>query len=130
MQEQQEPSVNDILSSIRQILSNKIEDDTAGETIVENETISEKMKQPVSEMTQDFSCMTDVFLLTPQMRVDGGKSAENISKPISQSVEKSVMPQVSETDIKPMVQEWLDKNLPSLVEKIVAEEVRRIFNKR
>ena len=48
----------------------------------------------------------------------------------SQTQEMSAMPVVQEADIKPMIQEWLDKNLPALVERIVAEEVRRIFNKR
>ena len=36
---------------------------------------------------------------------------------------------LSEVDVKRMVQTWLDKNLPTLVERIVTEEVRRIFNK-
>ncbi|MBO7258293.1 MAG: DUF2497 domain-containing protein [Alphaproteobacteria bacterium] len=40
------------------------------------------------------------------------------------------MPDIKEADIKPMIQDWLDKNLPTLVERVVAEEVRRIFNKR
>ena len=127
MQEQQEPSVNDILSSIRQILSNKIEETPSDE--VAEHAVSPETQSPETE-NLNLSCATDVFLLTSQMRTDGGKSDENTLEPACEAITQPVMPDVSESDIKPMVQEWLDKNLPALVEKIVAEEVRRIYNKR
>ena len=159
--QEQEPTVNDILSSIRQILSNKIEDGS-GE-VASSDTGNEAVENVVDEQEQALMQATDVYVLMPDMRVAQGggdtdcvSSAQIVSsndmpyeqpmsfdekKPTqsafvselqmkSQTQEMSAMPVVQEADIKPMIQEWLDKNLPALVERIVAEEVRRIFNKR
>ncbi len=136
--QEQEPSVNDILSSIRQILSNKIEDDAPSSESGVGTLSSVASTPEVTEDAPDLSDVSNVFLLTPQMRTDGQTDVPVHSAIVdSQSAHQSdgkegdvFTPTVSEQDIKPMVQDWLDKNLPALVEKIVAEEVRRIFNKR
>ncbi len=171
--QEQEPSVNDILSSIRQILSNKIEDEnTETQNVDEPNGIS---ATAVDEQEQALMQATDVYVLMPNMRVaqEGGAQPSEPVKPASaQSLSSGDMPyeqpmivdtpksseqktpaepqltygkgetpaqtqpmnasipDMCETDVKPMIQEWLDKNLPALVERIVAEEVRRIFNKR
>ena len=162
--QEQEPSVNDILSSIRQILSNKI-DDGNNEEVVANNT-NESSASTVDEQEQALMEATDVYVLMPDMRVTQSETAQPsvssnvVSQPdissndmpyeepmivgqervepvreIPQSVHSQptktpVLPDIKETDIKPMIQDWLDKNLPALVERVVAEEVRRIFNKR
>lgn len=162
--QEQEPSVNDILSSIRQILSNKI-DDGNNEEVVANNT-NESSAPTVDEQEQALMEATDVYVLMPDMRVAQSETAQpsvssntvlqpNISsndmpyeepmivgqervepvreipQPVqSQPTETPVLPDIKEADIKPMIQDWLDKNLPALVERVVAEEVRRIFNKR
>ena len=160
----QEPSVSDILSSIRQILSDKIETETNG---VENS--QGRVTNPVEGANSQSNVSDEeVFVLTSQMRVSDEKMIQNIhgmqSTVSSEGLEKSSFGQssypsapppaafgihntmslsqveahpdkmdnspVQDIDIKPMVQAWLDKNLPQMVEKIVSEEVRRIFNKR
>ena len=163
--QEQEPSVNDILSSIRQILSNKIEDGS-GE-IASSNTVSETVENPVDEQEQALMQATDVYVLMPDMRVAQSEPAQTsvssntilqpdtssndmpyeepmivgtqendilemeTPQPVcAQSTDTSVLPDIKEADIKPMIQDWLDKNLPTLVERVVAEEVRRIFNKR
>lgn len=162
--QEQEPSVNDILSSIRQILSNKI-DDGNNEEVVANNT-NESSASTVDEQEQALMEATDVYVLMPDMRVAQSETAQPsvssnvVSQPdissndmpyeepmivgqervepvreIPQSVHSQptktpVLPDIKEADIKPMIQDWLDKNLPALVERVVAEEVRRIFNKR
>ncbi|MBQ9738309.1 MAG: DUF2497 domain-containing protein [Alphaproteobacteria bacterium] len=162
--QEQEPSVNDILSSIRQILSNKI-DDGNNEEVVANNT-NELSAPTVDEQEQALMEATDVYVLMPDMRVAQSETAQPsvslnaVSQPdissndmpyeepvivgqervepvreIPQSVhsqptETLALPDIKEADIKPMIQDWLDKNLPALVERVVAEEVRRIFNKR
>lgn len=199
--QEQEPSVNDILSSIRQILSNKIDEkdvkstgdvdsviNSPSQSVVEDEKVSE----------DKLSETEDVFILTQAMQIQNevkktpsvSQSGQNISlqaetassssapkisfqgvsMPCSDSQEFAPddayifsewkqpvgisdgtsqrekvgdvthvqrnnetvaqktfeMPQV---DVKQMVQAWMDKNLPTMVERIVTEEVRRIFNK-
>ena len=162
--QEQEPSVNDILSSIRQILSNKI-DDGNNEEVVANNT-NESSAPTVDEQEQALMEATDVYVLMPDMRVAQSETAQpsvssntvlqpdissndmpyeepmivgqervepvrEIPQPVqSQPNETPVLPDIKEADIKPMIQDWLDKNLPALVERVVAEEVRRIFNKR
>ena len=162
--QEQEPSVNDILSSIRQILSNKI-DDGNNEEVVANNT-NESSAPTVDEQEQALMEATDVYVLMPDMRVAQSETAQpsvssntvlqpdissndmpyeepmivgqervepvrEIPQPVqSQPTETPVLPDIKEADIKPMIQDWLDKNLPALVERVVAEEVRRIFNKR
>lgn len=162
--QEQEPSVNDILSSIRQILSNKIDENGEGGA---SDVMPETVANEVDEQEQALMEATDVYVLMPDMRVTQSETAQpsvlsnavlqpDISSndmpyeepmivgtqendtPImkipqsvhSQPTETPVLPDIKEADIKPMIQDWLDKNLPALVERVVAEEVRRIFNKR
>ena len=162
---EQEPTVNDILSSIRQILSNKIED--GNNEAVPSNVVNETVANTADEQEQALMQATDVFVLMPDMRVPEEEASHSIEleknvspqqissndmpygqpmsfdekEPIqlasvserqikSQTQAVPDMPSVQEADVKPMIQEWLDKNLPALVERIVAEEVRRIFNKR
>lgn len=162
--QEQEPSVNDILSSIRQILSNKIEDENTD--VSSSDTVNESAVSEVDEQEQALMQATDVYVLMPDMRVKQEGKTQGVSQlnrdssnaasyeqlneqPIvvdaqegfgksnvievkqrSQTNEMSELPAIHESDIKPMIHDWLDKNLPTLVERIVAEEVRRIFNKR
>lgn len=161
--QEQEPSVNDILSSIRQILSNKIDENGEGGA---SDVMPETVANEVDEQEQALRQATDVYVLMPDMRVAQSETAQpsvslnavsqpdissndmpyeepmivgqervepvrEIPQPAqSQPTKTPVLPDIKETDIKPMIQDWLDKNLPALVERVVAEEVRRIFNKR
>lgn len=163
---EQEPTVNDILSSIRQILSNKIEDGNNNEASAN--MVNEPSVDAVDEQEQALMQATDVYVLMPDMRVaqvNKAPSAElttsgtnnlshnavsndmpyeqpivfdaqmdvaetTISEAQPQTMAMQNMPHVQADEVKPLIQEWLDKNLPGLVERIVTEEVRRIFNKR
>lgn len=163
---EQEPTVNDILSSIRQILSNKIED--GNNDVAPVNAVNEPVDNPIDEQEQNLMQAENVYVLMPDMRVaqenkklsveptpsgfqdfshntvsntmpyeqpvvfDSQMVVETNEAPAIQSqqnVMQNIQP-VQTNDIKPLIQEWLDKNLPDLVERIVTEEVRRIFNKR
>ena len=163
---EQEPTVNDILSSIRQILSNKIEDGNNNEASAN--TVNEPSVDAVDEQEQALMQATDVYVLMPDMRVAQANKAPSVESTVSgtnnlshnavsndmpyeqpivfdaqmdvdettisetqpQTMAMQNMPHVQADEVKPLIQEWLDKNLPVLVERIVTEEVRRIFNKR
>lgn len=151
--QEQEPSVTDILSSIRQILSSEI-----GETSSKQGTVVEPPQfdldaTPEVEQTDSFEDVPsfsespkvvaeneDIFMLTPQMRLET-KAEEEI--PVEMTAFESASASVSdntvvtpmtpdkiEQTLQPAIQEWLNKHLPQMVERIVSEEVRRIFNKR
>lgn len=127
--QEQEPSVNDILTSIRQILSDKMgeegtEENTDKKDIFQLEKELTGETEPVMAPRPDLSAASDVFYLTDDMRVQ--EAAVQMSEP--QSRPQNIAP-VSEQDVQPMVQAWLEENLRPIVERIVTEEVRRIFNK-
>lgn len=126
---EQEASVSDILTSIRQILSHKMnEEGTAGASPVEIEDVV--LSQPMSANETDMQNQSEaenIILLTPQMQV---VEQTNVAPSLEPSVPKTDVSGISIQEIKPFVQEWLDRNLPEIVERIVSEEVRHIFNKR
>ena len=123
--EQKEQSMEEILSSIRKILS--AEDGAK--------------QQPIE--------------LTPEMRVDEASSVEKAEAPalvdegvahvsmkkmthlaqvVSEETAEKVAPETSleglvRSILSPYLKEWLDANLPALVERVVQKEVRRIADK-
>ena len=123
--EQKEQSMEEILSSIRKILS--AEDGAK--------------QQPIE--------------LTPEMRVDEASSVEKAEAPalvdegvahvsmkkmthlaqvVSEETAEKVVPETSleglvRSILAPYLKEWLDANLSALVERVVQKEVRRIADK-
>ncbi len=113
---EEEPSVSDILSSIRQVLSKE-----------NNRTGSEP--QPFYG--------DNVVELTPAMRCDGLVS-ETAAVQTRQALQKladvkpmglSLSSVQVETELRPLLKEWLDANLPAIVEDVVAREVRRVMTR-
>ncbi len=135
--QEQELSVNDILNSIKQILSGKIEDELAQKSKSDSlsnlvnsdeKPILQRDSTPVLSDEEDND--DDVFVLTPamQVEVDPNMAALIVEKPsVQASTFSTERPQEI---IMPAVQKWIDENLPQMVERIVSEEVRRIFNTR
>ena len=123
--EQKEQSMEEILSSIRKILS----------------TEEGSKEQPIE--------------LTPQMRVGETVQAENTESPtlvdegvaqvsmkkmthlaqvVSEETAEKVVPETSleglvRSILAPYLKEWLDANLSALVERVVQKEVRLIADK-
>lgn len=130
--QEEEMSVSDILSSIRDVLSKEMQGEIvelASDQIQVNQNLSpinniEPIRPPV------FHKPEFVLELTPQMRVQ--KDSFLPGDPFL-----SKKPQVSaglpssqnmEANLQPMMQDWLDKNMPAIVEKVVAREVKRLFS--
>ena len=115
MTEDQEMSMNEILASIRQVLS----DDTATDT----DKLDEEME--------------DVFVLTPAMRC-----AEPSPKTIQQKM-KLVLNKLAEqkqtlsndeyhtlvnTEVRPLLIEWMNQRMPTLVEQAVDAEIKKLLS--
>jgi len=111
--EDQEMSMNEILSSIRQILSDDIQS-----------------TEPLDDT------MEDVFVLTSAM-----KYQEN-NKPSIQEKLKLVLNKLAEhkanmpaseyqyfidTEVRPVLKEWLNECVPSLIEKIIDQEIKKLL---
>lgn len=125
MQDEQQ-SVSEILSSIRQVLSKE----------------AETLNNNVSDYTNSFNGAETseevIFELTPQMQVSQGTLIDTDTAVRTQAaLEKlhavkqpaGISEQV-ETELRPLLREWLNTHLPDIVERIVTQEVQRLINHR
>ena len=142
-----EMSVEEILSSIRQILTAEEEvppPDLQPET---GEDAHLFVDEPIDWTGQSKGAIPKppkpVFMLTPQMQrvakspLLSDASQEKIQQAcgkLSQLAEQKTTAltldeaQV-EKELRPLLKEWIDKNMPDLVEKIVTAEVQRFLKK-
>ena len=108
---EEEMSMNEILASIRQTLSEEL-----GET-----PVPEKLDEDLDE----------VFVLTPEMRIDEVKiSLEEkmhrvLEKMTSEPIEEKKKT-VSE-ELQPLLKEWMMRMRPDLSEKAILEELGKIL---
>lgn len=141
---QEEPSMDDILSSIRKILSGGHKKEKK-----EFEPF-EVRKEPVSFQADSIEAnVEEPFVLTPAMRVDQEQTSRTDEyapsmveqapieqadsflpiqeEAVSLTEEKLKMNFDVTAELKPLIQKWLDENLPTVVEKVVREEVVRVL---
>lgn len=147
---QSEPSIDEILSSIRKVIA---EDDGMGILPKKHKPTAdlpphnngERSAQPLSEDVLELtnendandSDSNDGDALVNQETAQGLRQSLStlaaLSEPsarpqIVRSGETSLEGLVSEM-LRPMMKEWLDQNLPILVETMVAKEIQRITKK-
>ena len=128
--QEEELSVSEILSSIRQVLSkeaealnNRVEKPVTPSLSADTPVLEEsKAKEPV------------VLELTPTMRVQS-ESLLSASTTIKTQAALEKLKQIKtvnpswdlEKEVKPLLIAWLDAHLPEIVEKVVSQEVKRII---
>lgn len=147
MRQSGEPSVEEILQSIKQVIAR---DNRAGAHI-------ERNRRATQGVIEDESCdEDDVFELPEAAELDTEPAGENepalVQAETRNSMRESlaalamlsepgVPPQIvrsGETSLealtrellRPALAEWLEKNLPPLVERMVAAEISRIVGKK
>ena len=154
---QPEPSMEEILASIRRIISED-EDDT-GATEASTQTVKpESAAKPVvtapaspvpAKPVAEAPKLTEEVEMTRQNMASEmdhddeeeildrttAEAATQAFRNLSQSVRISDGPGKTLEDIvvemlRPMVKEWLDANLPAIVEEKVEEEVQRVARRR
>lgn len=113
-EEPEEMSMNEVLSSIRQMLSDGAETET------------EKLDEELD----------DIFVLTPAMRVSE-ESASNIqekmrlalTKLADQKAKKSAedYQKLVKAELQPILKDWLKEELPSLIEQALNNEINKLF---
>ncbi len=129
---QEEANMDDILASIRRILTSeqqKRKEQEPESAIVRKTTVrvsvepssdsqmvsSEPGKVPEIAIESD-----EPFILTSDMRVD---------MPVEKEPKNDLVMTADtlENQMRPLIQKWLDENLPDVVEKVVREEVGRVL---
>ncbi len=145
--EQKEPSMEEILSSIRRILSNEEIDGNVLNKTQQDVSDGDFSAHPpqVVELTEDMMIQNqntdmpqpteqtnDALISEPtvQATVD---SLSELTKVIEQEKEQ-IQPETSleavvRSVLKPYLKEWLNAHLPEIVEKVVQREVRRVIDR-
>ena len=133
-----EPSVEDILASIKKVIARDSQVDERPRrtkpTVSQSEDDSE---EAILDLVEEVGTNDEAPLVTEQARVSMRESLAALSV----MAQPGVAPQIvrsGETSLEGMVRdllrpalsEWLDKNLPPLVEAMVAAEIARIVGKK
>ena len=165
---EEEPSIEEILDSIRQIISDddeeeaaeapaeesveeeeevveltdKVEDEPAPEPEPEEEPEPEPTPEPEPEEPEPEPVEIDMQDPEPEAEPATEADDDALFTQIAESAtadgfEKLVkktaveyngitLEEIVRTELKPLLREWLDDNLPSMIERLVQEELERI----
>ena len=130
--QREEPSMEDILSSIRKIIQSN--DDGAEDVAAPAEVVStpetpvvqsEVLEAVVPQDVTDAQTSTNSALISAGPKAKVAASFAQLNEAITASSSQSLEDMANDL-LKPMLQEWLDNNLPGLVEKLVREEIERV----
>ena len=146
-----EPSMEDILSSIKRIIAEDVETGGASrarrrptpqpipvEAAEDDDVLELSEAMPDSEVPS-MAAPVAAAPATPGEKIISDEAAE-VSRARLASLSRLVIkPEVAGSDtleglvremLKPMLRDWLDTNLPGLVETMVAKEIARITGQR
>ena len=126
----QEMSVNEILSSIKEVIS--------------NEKVSKNIddEDEILELTDVVSGEDDSILLDDVIDPDDLVEKQNANESLTDDIKKNLhldesgflsdlsIDDIIKETIKETLNEWFAKNLKSIVEESVKEEVAKLFKKR
>ena len=108
---EEEMSMNEILASIR-------------------ETLSEELGEKPNNEKLDTE-LDDVFILTPEMRVDEVKiSLEEKMRRVLEKMSSEAMEEKKKTiseELQPLLREWMQRMRPDLSDEVVSGELNKIL---
>ena len=108
---EEEMSMNEILASIRETLS---------------EELGEKPNSEKLDVELD-----DIFILTPEMRVDEAKlSLEEKMKRVLQKMTSEPIEEKKKTvsqELQPLLKEWMQRMRPDLPDESISQELNKIL---
>ena len=152
---EEEPSIEEILDSIRQIISDddeeeaaeapaeesveeeeevveltdKVEDEPAPEPEPEEEPEPEPVEIDMQDPEPEAEPATeadDDALFTQIAESATADGFEKLVKKTAVEYNGITLEEIVRTELKPLLREWLDDNLPSMIERLVQEELERI----
>ncbi|HSG34640.1 MAG TPA: DUF2497 domain-containing protein [Sphingomonadaceae bacterium] len=146
MRQEGEPSVEEILASIKKVIAR----DNREAAIEQRRRLEEERDNPedadgVLELGTEAELVENEAVEagseTPLIAERARESMRESLAALAMLAEPGVQPQIvrsGETSLeglvremlRPMLAEWLDKNLPQLVERLVAAEIARIAGKK
>jgi hypothetical protein len=150
MRQNGEPSVEEILESIKKVIAR---DNRDGASEARRQLENERDEDPAGAANEDEEVLElDADAELPDSAEPDGAETPLIAEEVRESMRESLaalamlaepgaQPQIvrsGETSLeglvrdmlRPLLAEWLDKNLPGMVEKMVAAEIARIAGKK
>lgn len=144
MRQAGESSVEEILDSIKKVMAR---DNRAGAAVVRKEREERGIRQPAAAEDDDVFELDAAAELTedeagsPLLPEDTASAMRESLAALAMLAEPGAPPQIvrsGETSLegltrellRPVLAEWLDQNLPQLVERMVAAEIARIVGKK
>lgn len=139
-----DPSMEDVLASIRRILSEDekqpSEDADAAAAAVDDEepfALTPEMIVPQDEpQSTDFPpARPDGGLVAPSVAAAAAAALGTLTRSVaseSPGVFRSGGPTIEDVvreELRPLLKEWLDANLPGLVERVVRSEIERVVHR-
>jgi len=142
MRQASEPTVEEILESIKQVIAR---DSRAAESEEGHEQDTDQLEEAedgVLDLADSAECIDEADDSDSPLLNEGAQASMRESlAALSVLAQPGAQPQIvrsGETSLEGMVREllrpalaqWLDKNLPPLVERMVAAEIKRIAGKK
>ena len=129
-QDPEELPMDEVLAEIRHILSSKLTGKEPQRNIPqfsESPTPSANVDKTSQTLAIPAEPAPDYFLLTPAMRCDLPPDAElsqNVQKQTARVLSK-LQQQTSATDLNPALIDWLNENLPKIIEKALDKHFKK-----
>ena len=131
-----EPSMEDILASIKKVIADEKELRTTIDSPVED-SAEESDGDDVLELNEPLEAAPPSDLGPPLMDDDAAETSRHSLEQLS-SVAASVPPQPAVNPLeemvremlRPILKEWLDENLPNIVNEHVKREITRITGRK
>ncbi len=131
---QQDPSMEDILASIKRVIA---EDGRAAAARAPRRTPRFDAPEPAEAEPEDVLELEDPVaegegLLSPdaaaasRQRLAALTALRDRAEPVATAAGEGALEAVVRDMLRPMLKEWLDQHLPELVEELVTREISRI----
>ncbi len=126
---------NSSLEELAQTSSQGLEEDDGNEGQVAQEVredvlaLNESVSIPDADIADDETTANDNRLLDEEADISVNESFQQLTQSLMSQDARTLEEMVSEM-MRPMLQVWLNDNLPSLVERLVREEIERVSRVR
>jgi cell pole-organizing protein PopZ len=132
-----EPSMEDILASIKKVIADEKELRTAVEAAEEARSSSEAEDDDILELDEPVEAAAPVDIGPPLLDEEAAETTRHSLEQLS-SVAATVQPQSAANPLEEMVREmlrpilkdWLDEHLPNIVNDHVKREISRITGRK
>ena len=128
---QQEPSMEDILSSIRDIIAEEDEPEKAKPAATspappQDSVVLDQRVAATPRATSRRPAASGMRIMADETEISGISSFAELDEAIRLGRVGDTLADVVITILRPMLKDWIDENLPDMVEDLIQKEIRRL----